>query len=1041
DCPAAYSFVRTYTATDACGNSSSTSHTIYVDDTTAPVWDAYDVDVDMPCDDVDDVILVSATDNCSDFEITYEDETVSGGCAGNIIRTYFVSDACGNEAESIQQIIHLLDNTSPWFVEFPMDVTVECSDDTPSADDQMITYEDNCTAVTLSYDGFEVVPGVCENSYQLVHCWTITDNCGNETDACWTVTVQDTTAPVVVSADDVTIECDMDLPAPSHTVTDNCDLNPIVVVTSVIADGDCPQEYVMTRTYTATDACGNVSTDMQVITVQDTTSPLIDDVADMNYECNTDIPVMLPNATDNCELADVTYDDGVEMPGDCPAAYSFVRTYTATDACGNSSSTSHTIYVDDTTAPVWDAYEVDVDMPCDDVDDAILVSATDNCSDFEITYEDETVSGGCAGNIIRTYSIVDACGNAADPVQQIIHLLDNVNPWFVDFPMDVTVPCDDVPTSDVLITFDDNCTAVTLAYDGLTSTPGDCIGNYTNVHCWTITDNCGNSVQACWTITVIDEDGPEFEFIPSGDDISCESVVPVEMAEAFDICGTAVVTYTDAFVEGDCPQSYEVVRTWTATDDCGNATIADQTTTYNVYDNVPPVIADFIADISVDCPDDVPSFDDWAATDNCDPNPVVSTDINVMAEDSCGNYFAEVTCTATDACGNSSSVSFTITVQDNIAPVLDDEPADLVLDCEAEAPAADDCTATDNCGNEVEISYNEQMFGDLPAEGSIVDCQLVQPVSPYYNPDWALWLQDFPMGYEFYSLMDGNWVEYPDGSAHITATVVSTDNASAGWSVDVWFTNGVDWDAWSTQGFPTSFKDDFNIAGLNYLEWNYFLINADSSALTGWGDFAGSMLNLSHAPSNYFYGYQVGVAANNVNGNYGSGGWFYYNGLFVDSSNQFQSEVDGAGDFAFEHDCCPQYWLERTWCATDCSGNESCHTQTITFEDLGGIGSPEGEFPLADVVEAKDNFEIIVVAPNPTAENATIKFASPTVNTLKLEIYDLAGRKVGVLFNGNVVANQLYTVDFSAGDLESGIYTIRLASQTRQVNEKLVVSK
>src|SRR5690606_5687458 len=83
---------------------------------------------------------------------------------------------------------------------------------------------------------------------------------------------------------DVTIECDEDtLPANtgSATATDLCDMDVTPTYADVTAAGDCDQEYVITRTWTAVDDCGNANTCTQVITIVDTTAPvcLIEDFA------------------------------------------------------------------------------------------------------------------------------------------------------------------------------------------------------------------------------------------------------------------------------------------------------------------------------------------------------------------------------------------------------------------------------------------------------------------------------------------------------------------------------------------------------------------------------------------------------------------------------------------------------------------------------------------------------------------------------------------------------------------------------------------
>ena len=108
-------------------------------------------------------------------------------------------------------------------------------------------------------------------------------------------------------------------------------------------------------------------------------------------------------------------------------------------------------------------------------------------------------------------------------------------------------------------------------------------------------------------------------------------------------------------------------------------------------------------------------------------------------------------------------------------------------------------------------------------------------------------------------------------------------------------------------------------------------MNNDMAVLTGWGSQEGALLTLAHAPYNYYYGFQIGVAANNVNTNYGGGGWFTFEGVMIDDTGA-EVFVDGAGDLAWDSDCCPEYYVERTYCAVDCAGNEDCWTQIISLD-------------------------------------------------------------------------------------------------------------
>src|SRR6185295_11077865 len=118
----------------------------------------------------------------------------------------------------------------------------------------------------------------CPNSYTMTRTWTSTDNAGKTTSQSQVITVQDTTAPVLSDAPaNVTVECDNVPAAVTLTATDNCDSNVTVNRTETRANGSCPNNYTLTRTWTATDSCGNQSTKTQVVTVHDTTAPVLSD--------------------------------------------------------------------------------------------------------------------------------------------------------------------------------------------------------------------------------------------------------------------------------------------------------------------------------------------------------------------------------------------------------------------------------------------------------------------------------------------------------------------------------------------------------------------------------------------------------------------------------------------------------------------------------------------------------------------------------------------------------------------------------------------
>ena len=155
--------------------------------------------------------------------------------------------------------------------------------------------------------------------------------------------------------------------------------------------------------------------------------------------------------------------------------------------------------------------------------------------------------------------------------------------------------------------------------------------------------------------------------------------------------------------DGNCPDSYTLTRTWTATDNCGNKDV--QTQQVNGTDDIPPLLTGVPADITVDCNNlpDVPQIGTTiTASDNCGAN-VEITFVESRSDVSCTNNFVLTrTWVATDNCGNETAQTQSIQVQDEEAPVLNGVPGDIEVSCES-VPAPAQPTATDNCDSNVDI--------------------------------------------------------------------------------------------------------------------------------------------------------------------------------------------------------------------------------------------------------------------------------------------------------------------------------------------------
>src|SRR5712691_7168966 len=218
------------------------------------------------------------------------DLTVTGvqTCALPISRTWTATDGCGNSATAAQ-VVTVRDTTAPVFVagSVPADATNECNAVSAPASPSAT---DNCDLTPVISFNAVTNAGSCPQRYVITRTWTATDACGNSATAAQVVTVRDTAAPVFVAGSvpaDATNECNAVSAPASPGATDNCDLNPAITFNAVTNAGSCPGRYLITRTWTASDNCGNASSASQTVTVVDTTAPVLSGVpANATNECS-----------------------------------------------------------------------------------------------------------------------------------------------------------------------------------------------------------------------------------------------------------------------------------------------------------------------------------------------------------------------------------------------------------------------------------------------------------------------------------------------------------------------------------------------------------------------------------------------------------------------------------------------------------------------------------------------------------------------------------------------------------------------------------
>src|SRR5438876_878612 len=372
-------------------------------------------------------------------------------------------------------------------------------------------------------------------------------------------------------------------------------------------------------------------------------------------------------ASDTCDAnPTLTFVDS--SSGTCPVVR--VRTWTAIDACGNSSTASQTISVRDNTPPAIAALPAASTIDCPATPSFATATATDACdANPTLTFVDSS-SGTCPVVHVRTCT-APARRSSDLTASQTISVRDNTAPAIAALPAASTIDCPATP-SFATATATDACDAnPTLTL--VDSSSGTC--PVVRVRTWTAIDACGNSSTASQTISVRDDTPPAIAALPAASTIDCPAAPSFATATASDIgSATSTLTFVDSS-SGSCPVVH--VRTWTAIDACGNSSTASQT--ISVRDNTPPAIAALPAASTIDCPA-VPSFATATASDTCDANPTLT-----FVDSSSGTcpVVHVRTWTAIDACGNSSEERRVGSVRDNPAPAIAALPAASTIDCPA----------------------------------------------------------------------------------------------------------------------------------------------------------------------------------------------------------------------------------------------------------------------------------------------------------------------------------------------------------------------
>ncbi|MES2556455.1 MAG: choice-of-anchor D domain-containing protein [Bacteroidota bacterium] len=276
----------------------------------------------------------TANDNCAGVVSGTTSTSFPITTQGTTIVTWTFNDGNGNSSTA-NQTVTITDVTAPT-VPTLTDATGECS--------VMLippVTTDNCAGV-ISGTTSTVFPITTQGTTVVI--WTFNDGNGNSSTANQTVTIADTTSPVVPSLSDVTGECSVTLIPP--VTTDNCAGTVTGTTTTVFP---ITTQGTTTVTWLFDDGNGNAVTATQDVILTDTINPVVSNCPSTITEtvntanCSAVVSWTEPSVTDNCVGSPVltaSHNPGADFPLGTTAV-----TYMFDDGNGNSAACAFDVVV------------------------------------------------------------------------------------------------------------------------------------------------------------------------------------------------------------------------------------------------------------------------------------------------------------------------------------------------------------------------------------------------------------------------------------------------------------------------------------------------------------------------------------------------------------------------------------------------------------------------------------------------------------------------------------------------------------------------
>jgi hypothetical protein len=401
---------------------------------------------------------------------------LSDGCGftGTVTVVFTVRDECGNDTSTTASFT-IADTTAPT-ITAPANLTVDCGSDNTNALVQTwlqsYTAGDVCSGVMVS-NNFSALPSSSCSSpgNVLTVTWTATDSCGRIATAQATVTMVDSTKPVVMtSPQNLTLSCmgSNNAALISTWVSNNagaqfadaCDQTLTITTIAGTPIQGCGGTTVTLYTITATDDCGNSLIRYAEVIIIDTIPPVLTLPTAVNtVSCSGSI-----SSVRDAWLSSAIASDGCSatMPVISASLQSTTDTcvgtikqtierylFTAKDACGIMTMGTAVFTILDNTAPNI-LSPGNLIVSCGANNATAITAWLDNytvveaCQNYTVTNDyNGNLPNLCILDSIKVrWTVLDGCGASDVDSAYIISTIDNTPPVFINCPGNMTVNVD-----------------------------------------------------------------------------------------------------------------------------------------------------------------------------------------------------------------------------------------------------------------------------------------------------------------------------------------------------------------------------------------------------------------------------------------------------------------------------------------------------------------------------------------------------------------------------------------------------------------------